>query len=83
MIPSKYAEVGYDLMMMVGTGLQQHGKYFQLGWNEKDRLEGCLTVAHRYKNTNDNNIVPILTFEDQGVKISYEIEDDQYAFEKQ
>lgn len=82
-IPSKYAEVGYDLMMMVGTGLQQHGKYFQLGWNEKDLLEGCLTLGHRYKNTNDNNIVPILTFEDQGVKISYEIEDDQYAFEKQ
>ena len=82
-IPDKYAEVGYDMMMMLGAGLKQYGKYFQLGWNEEDLLDGCLTIAHRYKNTNDNHIVPILTFEDQGVKISYEIEDDQYAFEKQ
>ena len=82
-VPGKYVEVGYDLMMMVGAGLNKYGKYFQIGWNEEEMLDGCLTVGHRYKNTNDNNIVPILTFEDEGVKISYKTEDDQYAIEKQ
>ena len=81
-VPSKYAEIGYDLMMLLGNGLYKYGKYFQVGWSDEEFLSACLTVGHRYKNTNDNNIVPILDFEEDGVKISYEVEDNRYAFEK-
>ncbi|TRX55979.1 ABC transporter substrate-binding protein [Fulvivirga sp. M361] len=81
--PNKYVEIGYDLMMLVGNALDKYGKYFQIGWNKEELLEGSLTVGHRFKNSNDNHIVPLLTFEDEGVKISYEIEDDKYAFQKQ
>lgn len=78
-VPSKYANIGFDLMMLVGGGLEKYGKYFQTGWSNEQLLKGCLTVGHRYELTNDNNIVPILTFEDAGVKVSYEIEGERYA----
>ena len=81
--PTKYAAIGYDLMMLIGNSLNKYGKYFQVGWSDQEFLEGCLTVGHRFANTNDNNIVPILTFEDTGVKISYEIEEDRYAIKEQ
>ncbi|MEM9857923.1 MAG: ABC transporter substrate-binding protein [Bacteroidota bacterium] len=81
-VPSKHASIGYDLMMLLGEGLDKHGKYFQIGWGDQKFIDGCLTVGHRYELTNDNNIVPILTFEDKGVKISYEIDEDRYAVEE-
>ncbi|MEM6524810.1 MAG: hypothetical protein AAGF85_09105 [Bacteroidota bacterium] len=78
-VPSKYANIGFDLMMLLGEGLDKYGQYFQIGWSNEKLLQGCLTVGHRYVFTNDNNIVPILTFEDNGLKVSYEIEEDRYA----
>ncbi|MEO0552705.1 MAG: ABC transporter substrate-binding protein [Bacteroidota bacterium] len=82
-VPSRYANIGYDLMMLIGQGLNKYGKYFQVGWSNEEFLDGCFTVGHRYARTNDNNIVPILTFEDNGIKISYDIQDERYAIEGQ
>ena len=70
-------------MMLIGQGLNKYGKYFQVGWSNEEFLDGCFTVGHRYARTNDNNIVPILTFEDNGIKISYDIQDERYAIEGQ
>ncbi len=71
-IPQKYAEIGYELMYLMGNGLHKHGKYFQIGWEEKGVVEGHLTAGFNYTNSNDNLLIPLLKFNKEEVDIILE-----------
>ncbi|ELR70047.1 hypothetical protein C900_04417 [Fulvivirga imtechensis AK7] len=72
--PSRTAEIGYDLMKFLGHSLHKYGKYFQLGWNKEYLMDGYLTIGYCYHQSQDNEVVPMLTFGDEGLKVVYEIE---------
>ena len=67
--PTEYAEIGFELMQLMGRGLKEHGKYFQIGWRDKGLVKGHLTTGFEYRNSNDNLVLPILTFEDGAMKM--------------
>ena len=67
--PTEYAEIGFELMQLMGRGLKEHGKYFQIGWRDKGLVKGHLTTGFDYRNSNDNLVLPILTFEDGAMKM--------------
>ncbi|MEQ8925819.1 MAG: ABC transporter substrate-binding protein [Fulvivirga sp.] len=68
-IPGKYAEIGYELMQLMGRGLNRHGKYFQLGWRDEGFVEGHLTAGFNYTNSNDNLVLPLLQFDEGQIKM--------------
>lgn len=72
--PTRTAEIGYDLMKFVGHSLHKYGKYFQLGWNKEYLMKGYLTIGYCYHQSQDNEVVPMLTFGDEGLKVVYNIE---------
>ncbi|MBL6445324.1 ABC transporter substrate-binding protein [Fulvivirga sp. 29W222] len=74
---TQYAEMGYDLMNLVGHSLNKYGKYFQLGWDEESYLKGYLTIGYSYEKSQDNKLVPILEFGDEGLEVVYELEEDK------
>lgn len=61
--PSEYAYWGYDLMVYYGTVLQQYGKEFYTKLPEIPEMEGTLIEHHLYGNHQDNQLFPILKFE--------------------
>lgn len=73
--PSKLAEKGYDLMLLMGNSLHKYGKYFQTAWNEMNYLPGYLTMGYNYQNTNYNQLVPMLNFSKEGLKLVYQNDD--------
>ena len=73
--PTEHAEIGYDLMHLMGHSLYKHGKYFQLGWNEEKFVEGYLTIGYSFQFSQDNKVVPVLEFGDEGLVITYELEE--------
>lgn len=75
-IPGKYAEIGYELMLLMGNGLKENGKYFQLGWRDKGYAKGYLTAGFNYNNSNDNLVLPLLKFVNNEVQVEL-INDDK------
>ncbi len=67
--PSKYVEDGYEVMMLAGHSLYQYGKYFQIGWNKVDHLPGFISLGYDYRNSNNNKLVPVLSFEGEEMRI--------------
>jgi hypothetical protein len=67
--PTKYVEIGYEIMQLTGRALYNHGKYFQLNWMDKGFIEGNLTAGFNFTNSNDNLVVPMLTFDDEDVHL--------------
>jgi len=62
-LPNKYAYMGYDLMVFFGKMLSQHGTYFQNGFADQEFFKGELFPGYNYQGANDNQYVPIVTFE--------------------
>ena len=75
-IPSKYAEIGFELMLLMGNGLKEYGKYFQLGWRDKGYANGYITAGFNFNNSNDNLVLPLLKFKDNEVQVKL-INDDK------
>ena len=73
--PTNYSAIGYDMMLFMGRSLDEHGKYFQLGWEKDKFIPGYLTPGYSYQSSQDNALVPILNFGAEGVEVLYEIED--------
>ena len=73
--PTQYAAIGYDLMMLMGNSLNDHGKYFQLGWNKQKMMKGYLSMGYSFEHSQDNNLVPVIEFADEGLELKYEIEE--------
>lgn len=63
-IPTEYVEIGFELMQLMGRGLNEHGKYFQIGWRDKGLVNGHLSAGFDYRDSNDNLVLPMLTFEE-------------------
>jgi len=74
--PPKYAEEGYELMMLLGKSLDEYGKYFQLGWGKKNNIPGAISFGYNYQNSNSNTLVPILTFEDGDMRTIIKMQED-------
>ncbi|MFA0963132.1 ABC transporter substrate-binding protein [Roseivirga sp. BDSF3-8] len=68
-LPNRFAYLGYESMMTTGQMLNKYGVYFQTGFEETDRQEGRLMSGVSYKEFNDNQIVPIIRFEEAELKI--------------
>jgi len=67
--PSKFTEDGYEVMMLAGHSLYQYGKYFQIGWDQVDYLPGFISLGYDYRNSNNNKLVPVLSFEGEEMRI--------------
>lgn len=67
-LPNKYAYSGYDLMMFFGRMLNQHGTLFQNGFAGNEFVGGELFPGYNYQEANDNQHVPIVTFDKGALK---------------
>lgn len=68
--PNKYHYLGYELINFVGEMLYQHGIYFQIGLYDQDAYPGILYQGFDYSKSNDNQLIPIIGFEDSHFLIS-------------
>jgi tetratricopeptide (TPR) repeat protein len=68
-VPNKYVEIGYELMQLMGRSLDSYGKYFQLGWEDKGFMKGYLTPGFDFANSNDNLMLPMLSFDNEDIHV--------------
>lgn len=68
--PNKYHYLGYELINFVGEMLYQHGIYFQVGLYDQEVYPGILYQGFDYSRGNDNQLIPIIEFEDSHFLIS-------------
>jgi hypothetical protein len=62
-LPSSYAQKGYEFLMVIGHALKAYGVYFQDGV-KKDRVPGALTSGYQMLPTQDNGLVPFIAFKE-------------------
>ncbi|HEV8514613.1 MAG TPA: hypothetical protein VGQ59_15125, partial [Cyclobacteriaceae bacterium] len=60
-LPSSYAQKGYEFLMVLGHSLKTYGTYFQEGLM-KQRIPGALTSGYQMLPTHDNGLVPFISF---------------------
>jgi hypothetical protein len=68
--PNKYHYLGYELINFVGKMLYEHGIYFQVGLYDQEVYPGILYQGFDYSRGNDNQLIPIIEFEDSHFLIS-------------
>jgi hypothetical protein len=68
-MPSSFQLQGYELMMQIGKLMDSHGVYFQNELRRGGYYEGLIYQGIKYGSANDNQIVPIVKFEDAELKI--------------
>lgn len=68
-IPNKYTYTGYDLMMYIGYMLDRYGVYFQEFYSQKDDINSMLYAGYDYFSANDNQVVPIIKYEDARLRL--------------
>jgi ABC-type branched-subunit amino acid transport system substrate-binding protein len=61
-LPNNFAQGGYDMMILVGRMLRQHGTKFQKYLHQAGYIEGELFPGYNYKGGNDNQFVPVIKF---------------------
>ena len=60
-LPSSYAQKGYEFIMVLGHSMKAYGVYFQEGLM-KERVAGALTSGYQMLPTHDNGLVPFISF---------------------
>ncbi|MFY0601513.1 MAG: amino acid ABC transporter substrate-binding protein [Cyclobacteriaceae bacterium] len=68
-LPSKYHLLGYELIMSSGKLMDSYGVYFQKELRKGSYFEGEICEGLKYGSQNDNQIVPIIRFEDAQLKV--------------
>jgi hypothetical protein len=68
-MPNKYHYTGYELVHFIGKMLDQYGVYFQTGMNKMGKIPGVLFEGFDYTEGNDNAVVPLIRFSDDGFRI--------------
>ncbi len=63
-VPSKYAHAGYDAMYYIGQMLREYGTYFQEFYTNPKPVKSLLFGGYNYFEAQDNQVVPIIRFED-------------------
>lgn len=59
---SRFAQMGYELMLFVGQQLKTNGVYFQNGLAESGILPGYIGQGFDYRAARDNQVVPFIIF---------------------
>ena len=68
-LPSQYHLTGYEMIWYLGHKLHSHGKYFQLGIRKGDFFNGKIYEGIKYGSANDNQVVPIVRFNNNELEI--------------
>ncbi len=68
-IPSEYHYMGYELIWFVGQHMSAYGKYFQTGLRGGKFAKGKIFEGMSYGLANDNQVVPILRFNDTELEV--------------
>lgn len=63
-LPSKFSALGYETLWLFSQLLDQHGNYFQVALKEKDFMPGYLLPGFIYKDSNDNQYLPVVRYKD-------------------
>lgn len=66
--PSLNNYIGYDLLYYVGEMMRTNGHYFQKGALRSGRVNGQIFEGFEYNIYNSNQVVPIVTFDNTGLK---------------
>ncbi|MEQ8241518.1 MAG: ABC transporter substrate-binding protein [Cyclobacteriaceae bacterium] len=67
--PTIFHFVGYELMVQLGKLMQEHGEYFQIGLRSGKLINGRVLEAMKYGASNDNQVVPIVQFQNSKLDI--------------
>ncbi|WP_258104922.1 tetratricopeptide repeat protein [Marinoscillum sp. MHG1-6] len=67
--PSIYHMIGYELTVQVGYLMNRYGKYFQNGIRNGNYFPGDIFQGLKYGLANDNQIAPIVRFEESKLKV--------------
>ncbi|GAA4833710.1 ABC transporter substrate-binding protein [Algivirga pacifica] len=67
--PDKYAYQGFETVYFFGKMLQEHGKKFYLKLSSLPPQEGYLYPQHDYRNSQDNQYIPIVRFIDGQLEV--------------
>lgn len=71
-MPSRYAYIGYDLLMYFGKMMNEHGTLFQKEMQREPFRKGVLSTGFSYLGSNDNQSVPVVKFRDSALEIVYQ-----------
>lgn len=71
-LPSRFAYIGYDLMMFFGTMMYEHGTLFQEEMDGQPFRKGILCTGFSFSGSNDNQCVPVVRFRDSALEIVYQ-----------
>lgn len=71
-LPSRFAYIGYDLMMFFGRMMDEHGNLFQEEMDVQPFRKGILCTGFSFNGSNDNQCVPVVRFRDSALEIVYQ-----------
>jgi thioredoxin-like negative regulator of GroEL len=71
-LPTRFAFIGYDLMMYFGRTMHQYGDLFQEETNGQMVRKGILCTNFSFADSNDNQCVPVVRFRDSALEIVYQ-----------
>lgn len=71
-LPSRFAYIGYDLMMFFGRTMNQYGNLFQKEMDQETYYKGLLCTGFSYAKSNDNQCVPVVQFQNSALEIVYQ-----------
>ncbi len=69
-LPSKNVFVGYDAVYFLGQMLNEYGVYFQEFFTTEQPAPSAFFQGYNYFQANDNQVIPILLFEDGSLVLS-------------
>lgn len=67
--PSKYAAIGYEIVLFLGSQLKKHGVYFQEGLTNSGLIPGAMTEGYNYQLGRTNELVPFIRFGEGSMKV--------------
>ncbi len=71
-LPSRFAYAGYDLMMYFGQMMHQYGNLFQKEIDQEPFRKGILCTGYSFTNSNDNQCVPVVKFNESALEIVFQ-----------
>ena len=71
-MPSRFAYIGYDLMMYYGRMMAEHGNLFQKNAVSGPFQQGLLCTGYTFSKGNDNQCVPIVRFKDSALEVVFQ-----------
>nr|WKN36490.1 ABC transporter substrate-binding protein [Tunicatimonas sp. TK19036] len=69
-LPSKNVFIGYDTMYFLGQMLNEYGIYFQEFFTDSEPVPSVFFKGYNYFQANDNQVVPVLHFENGSLILS-------------